>query len=151
MAKFRAVCASLAADPRPLFIDEADYLASDGKMLDTLRDIHDETGAAVVLAGMDQIERRLARHPQFARRVSHRVEFGPCDAKDTALLARELCGVAIERGLLKEIHAAARGCAGLVVAALAEVEKHAAAHGWPSVDAERWGERPFFLGDRGAR
>ena len=40
-----AAVQKLTADPRPIFIDEADYLFKRPDMLDAMRDIYDVTGS----------------------------------------------------------------------------------------------------------
>src|SRR5205814_2280949 len=76
----------LAAQQRPLFVDEADYLLRDQAMLESLRDIHDLSGVPVVLIGMADIEKRLVHNKQLARRISHWVEFLPSDLEDARTL-----------------------------------------------------------------
>jgi len=148
-AKFNDICECLLAEPRPLFVDEADYLARDGRMLDVLRDIHDIAGIPVILVGMDQADRKLARNRQFASRVSQRIEFAPCDMADAAALAGGLCEVEVARDLLKALHKKSKGSARLIVVALAELERFAKGHGLKRITSKEWGGRPMFLGDKG--
>ena len=145
--KLGAIREALRERPRPLFVDEADYLTKDGRMLEVLRDIHDTTGIPVILIGMEAVERKLTRHPQFARRISQRIEFNPCDLADTALVAKELCEVAVADDLLKKMHSRAKGSIGHIVVALSLFEEMARDNGWAGICAEQWGSRPMFLGD----
>lgn len=147
--KLNAIRAELVANPRPLFVDEADYLARDGRMLDTLRDIHDITGCAVVLVGMEGIPRQLTRHPQFARRIAQRIEFRPLDLDDARLVAKELCEVKVEEALVERMHRQTKGSIGLMVVALTQFETLAKGFGWKAITAAQWGERAMFLGDKG--
>jgi DNA transposition AAA+ family ATPase len=148
--RLRAIRAALKDDPRPVIVDEADFLTRDGRMLEVLRDIHDLTDVPVVLIGMDGMERKLAAHPQFARRITQRVEFRPADLEDSALLAKELCEVEVAKDLVARMHRRARGSIGHMVVALTHFESFAKGHRWKSINAEQWGERPMFLGDKGA-
>jgi len=144
--KFRLICEALQACPRPIFVDEGDYLLHDIRMLEILRDIHDTEQVPVLLVGMAGIERKLVSRPQFARRISQRVEFQPCDLEDARLVTDALCEVEIQEDLLLLMHKKTQGCIGHMVVALAQFEAMAKGHRWTSLDAARWGERTMFLG-----
>lgn len=146
--KLRAIRAALREAPRPIFVDEADYLTRDQRMLDTLRDIFDTTGVPVVLIGMEGITRRLKRYPQFERRISQCVEFRPCDMEDTALMIRDLCEVDVSRDLIERVFVQTKGSVGLIVVAIAHIEAFARGHRWAAITNIQWGDRPLFLGDR---
>lgn len=130
---------------RPLFIDEADYLLGNLKMLESLRDIHDLSKSPVILIGMEGIEKRLVHRQQLARRITQWVEFLPADLDDARVLADTVCEVELDDDLLAALHAAAKGSAGLMVNGMARIEALAKANGWKKIDADRWGNRPFFL------
>jgi len=146
--KLEEIIARLREKPYPLFIDEADYLTRDGRMLEVLRDIHDITGVPVMLIGMEAFERKLERHPQFARRVTQRVEFKPCDLADATQVAKELCEVEVAPDLIKKMHTRTKGSVGLIAVALDAFEALARDNNWKAVSAEQWGNRPMFLGDK---
>lgn len=86
----------LQLHPRPIFIDEADHVARKLTLLETLRDIHDLTGVAVILVGMNEVAKRLARHAQFYSRIGRVVEFQPLDAEEIGRLSVTWCGVELE-------------------------------------------------------
>ena len=135
----------LAERNRALFVDEADYLFSNLKMLETLRDIHDLSKSPVVMIGMEGIERRLVHRQQLARRITQWVEFLPSDAEDARVLANDVCEVDVADDLLGDLHGAAKGSMGLMVNGLAKIEAFAKPNGWKKIDRERWGNRQFFL------
>lgn len=137
---------NLSAGQRPLFVDEADYLTRKGDMLEALRDLHDLSGAPVVLIGMAGIERRLIHKPQLARRISHWVEFLPSDLEDARTLADTVCEVALDEELLARLHAEAKGSIGNMVVGMARIEALAKANGWKQVSADQWGDRKLFIG-----
>lgn len=137
---------TLAREQRPLFVDEADYLARDVKMLETLRDIHDLSGQPVILIGMEGIERRLVHRQQLARRISQWVEFAPSDLDDARTIADTVCEVYIEQDLLEAVHAEAKGSVGLMVVGLARIEAYAKGNGLEAMGGDRWGGRKLFLG-----
>lgn len=132
-------------NPRPIFVDEADYLLSNTKMIETLRDIHDLTGAPLILIGMDGIQRRITLRPQFARRITQWVEFKPLDLADARTLIDTVCEVEIADDLAGKLHHAAGGSVGLMTVGLARIEAVAKGQRWESVDAKAWGDKQFFL------
>lgn len=140
---------NLASEQRPLFVDEADYLVRDLKMLETLRDIHDISGMPVVLIGMDKIDLKLKSRQQLMRRISQWVEFLPSDEDDARILCDTVCEVEIAPDLLELLHREAKGSVGLMVVGLSRIEALARANGWTAVDATKWADRKFFLGGRG--
>lgn len=135
----------LALSSRPLFVDEADYLFSNVKMVETLRDIHDMSGMPVVMVGMEGIERRLVHRLQLARRVSQWVEFQSADLDDTKTLAKTVCEVDIAPDLLEHLHEETKGSVGLMVVGLARIESLAKSNNWKRVDANQWGDRKLFM------
>lgn len=148
--KQQVICKALTAKPRPLIIDEADYLCHVPRALDTLRDIHDITGVPVLLVGMSGLEGRLVHLKQLARRVSMHINFEACDIADTRLVADTLCEVGIEDDLLGHLHERSRGCIGLMVVAMARVEAHARELRLESIGLKAWGKRELFLGSEAA-
>jgi hypothetical protein len=136
----------LASSQRPLVVDEADYLVRDPRMLDTLRDLHDLSGAPVVLCGMEGLERQLVHRPLLARRITQWVPFGPADREDARVLADTVCDVGVADDLLDKLHDVAKGSIGLMTVGLARIEAFGRAHGLAEVDAARWGGQAFFLG-----
>jgi DNA transposition AAA+ family ATPase len=146
--RLRWIRDSLKENPRPIFVDEADALCHNARMLEVLRDIHDLAGVPVVLIGMDGIRRKLKRHPQFERRISQRIDFHACDLEDAGLLARELCEVEVAPDLVAKMHRRANGSVGKITVALAHFERFARGHRWKAINAEQWGDKPMFLGDK---
>lgn len=144
-AMVKHITDALMLEQRPVFIDEADYLLSNLKMLETLRDIHDISGQPVVLIGMEGIERRLVHRQQLARRISQWVEFLPSDAEDARILADSICDITVEDDLLQSLHDEAKGSIGLMTVGLSRIEALAKANGWKKVDADQWGGRRLFL------
>jgi DNA transposition AAA+ family ATPase len=131
---------------RPLFVDEANYIAHSGEMLESLRDIHDEARVPVVLIGHDGTERKIANRAQLMRRITHTVEFKPADLEDAQILARTICEIELDAELVEALHDKAAGSVGLMTVGLSRIEALAKTNGWKQVDAEQWGNRPFFTG-----
>lgn len=138
----------LSDSGRPLFVDEANYLATNKKMLETLRDIHDMTDVPVVLCGAEKIERKLPRYPQLASRISQWVEFKPADLEDAQELVNSVCEVALAPDLVRHLHKQAGGSMRRMTVGLSRIESFARSNGLQEINADQWGDRQMFLGGR---
>lgn len=134
----------LATNPRPIFVDEADYLFRQFEMVDSLRDIYDMSGSPVILIGMEDIARRIQAHGRFARRITQWVEFSGLDLEDTRILAETVCEVRVSADLISQIHKATKGNIGRMVISLSRIEKLGKATGLEIVTSEDWGDRELF-------
>jgi DNA transposition AAA+ family ATPase len=90
---FRQAVDQLLERPRTIFVDEADYLAHDARVIETLRDLHDTTGTPLVLIGMDQADKKLMRFKHMYDRFSEIVRFHPLSEADVRAVADQLCEV----------------------------------------------------------
>lgn len=102
-ALFRQAVDQLLERPRPLFVDEVDYL--DGKVIETLRDLHDVTGTPVIFIGMDHADKKLARYKHLFDRFSEIIKFGPLSQPDVKTIAQQLADVEIDDDAIAYIHA----------------------------------------------
>lgn len=138
----------LAETGRPLFVDEADYLVTQTRLVETLRDIHDLATVPVVLIGMAGIQRKIKSRQQLTGRMAQWVEFQPATLEDVRMLAQQLMEVVIEDSLLHALHEAARGSMRLLVVGLARVETLARAKGMDAIGLADWPRgSAFFFGD----
>lgn len=142
---------ALARDPRPIFVDEADKLVANKRLIETLRDIHDLSTAPVILVGEGTLRRKIEMIPRLAGRILEVVEFKPLDIKDAQLLAEQLCEVEVEADLVKHINDTAKGSTRLNVVALQKVESVARANGHRSIGLKQWLAQKdrLFIGDAG--
>jgi DNA transposition AAA+ family ATPase len=136
----------LAMSGKPLFIDEADYILKDERMVDSARDIHDTSGCPVTIIGMKNFDRKVVHRAQLAGRISHWVRFAPADLEDARELTTTVCEVEIAEDLLEQLHRQSGGSMRLMVIALARIEALAKANSWKKVDEHKWGARELFLG-----
>ena len=72
---FNIVVKKLKQSPQVIFIDEIDYLMNNYKTIETLRDIHDETGSPIIFIGMGLAHRKLERYKHLYDRFSEIVKF----------------------------------------------------------------------------
>lgn len=75
---------------KTLLLDEIDYLTSDSKVTETLRDLHDLTGTPMIFIGMSKADQRLKRYPHLYDRFVEVVKFLPLDREDVDLMVKEL-------------------------------------------------------------
>ena len=131
--------------PRPIFIDEADYLLRQTDMLDVMRDIYDNTGCPVVLIGMETMARKVQTNGRFARRITQWVEFRGISPADARTLADTVCETGVEDDLLGRLHDASRKNIGRMTTGLSRIEQFARINHLDSVSLEQWGDRPLFF------
>ena len=131
--KCKEVIVQLLQDERkPLFIDEADRLKID--RIEDLRDIHEMTGAPVVLIGEEGIFGLLSERRRIWSRVAYEVEFGPISSAEVALYAMQAAGLDIPLALSSEIAQRTEGDFRLVRNMMLLLEKTAKAAGSFTVD-----------------
>lgn len=104
---FRQAVDQLLERPRTLFVDEADYLAHDARVIETLRDLHDTTGTPFVLIGMDQADKKLMRFKHLYDRFSEIVRFHPLSEADIKAIAEQMCEVKLSDDAVSYIHSQA--------------------------------------------
>lgn len=126
---FRLIVGALIERMRAIFIEEADHLVRRLNLAETLRAIHDATGAPIIFIGMKDLPYAIHRLPQLESRVAHWVTFEPGDLSDTRLMASELCEVEILDDLVKRIHEQTGGNARGVRVALERLESLARGRG----------------------
>ncbi|WP_019500863.1 AAA family ATPase [Pseudanabaena sp. PCC 6802] len=144
-----AVVARMASTGKSLFVDEADYLFGNLKLVETLRDIHDLADLPVVLIGMQGCDRRLEQRQQLDRRVTQRICFQAIDLEDAQLLADAVCEVEVAEDLVAAFLAEAKGSIAQCKIALSRIEKYAKGKGIDRIELKQWGDRPFLAkGDK---
>lgn len=145
----QGVVDQMKLNQRPLFIDEADYLFHNPRMIDAARDIHDLSGLPVWLIGSQKLEKQIAQRKIVAGRISQWVKFSPCDAEDTQQIAKELCLVEVQTDLLEKLHKAAKGSIRLITVGLSRIEAVARLQHWETINAQQWANQPFFFTRQG--
>ena len=128
----------LAETNRPLFVDEADYIAEQKRLVETLRDIHDLSSVPVILIGMQNLRRTISTREQLAGRIAQWVEFQESTLDDARTLARELAEVEIADDLVQRLHASANGAVRLIVVGLGRIEQFARSRGLSKVSVAEW-------------
>lgn len=88
----------------PIIVDEVDYLATDAKNIETIRDLHDKTGTPVILVGMAMADKKLMRYKHLYDRISEIVKFKPFSYKDVKEIITQLSEVEITECAIKFIY-----------------------------------------------
>jgi DNA transposition AAA+ family ATPase len=139
----------LAESGRSIFVDEADYIVDNKRLINTFRDLHDMTEAPVILIGELGIEARLQHMHRFTSRIAEHVTFEALDLQDTAVVARELCEVTVAEDLVAQVHEATRGNIRMIVVALGRIEQTARSLGLTRITKAEWSQkqRALFTGE----
>ena len=87
---FNIVVKKLKQKPQVIFIDEIDYLMNNYKTIETLRDIHDETGCPIIFIGMGLAHRKLERYKHLYDRFSEILKFETFGVNDLAQIIGQL-------------------------------------------------------------
>ncbi|MCA0268752.1 MAG: ATP-binding protein [Bacteroidetes bacterium] len=131
-AMLDAAARSLAQRPRPVFVDEADYLFRQTEMLDALRDLYDVARVPIVLIGMGDMPRRVRADRKFARferRITEWVEFSGLTLDDARKVASDLCEVEVADDLVAHLFERVGGSVGRFVNELSAAERVARTNG----------------------
>ena len=91
---FNLVEQKLKQNPKPLIIDEVDYLVTNN-VIEILRDLYDRTGCPMILVGMINIEKKLSRYPHLKDRIYKAFKFEPYDKQEIKQILSELSEIQI--------------------------------------------------------
>jgi DNA transposition AAA+ family ATPase len=141
---FNQAVEQLAKSARPLIIDEADHLVRNST-IELIRDIHDKSGAVVLLSGEEGLPKKLERWARVHSRILEFIPAQPADLSDLEHLARLYCpGVDITADWLKELHQQTGGNTRRVCVNLNRVRGEADHIG--SISLASWGDRGWYTG-----
>lgn len=94
---------SLLKHRRPIVIDEVDHMLHDGKVIETMRDIYDETGNPFLLIGMQDAERKLKRFPHLYSRFADVYKAKPISTQEILEVGNQLCDIPLTEAAAKLI------------------------------------------------
>lgn len=92
---FNLLIKKLKQNPKIIIVDEIDYLMNNGKSVEILRDIHDETDCPVILVGMGLANKKLERYPHLYDRFSEILKFENFNTKDLKQIFDELSEIPV--------------------------------------------------------
>ena len=94
--------------PQMIIVDEIDYLLSDFKTIETLRDLHDETGIPIVLVGMSLAKHKLKKHTHLFDRISEIYQYTEFEYSDIKQIVDEISEVNTTKEVVNLIHQKAK-------------------------------------------
>lgn len=118
--KVDKIVQALAAEDSPLIIDEADFIVNK-RFIELVREIHDKSGAPIILIGEELLPNKLSEWERFHNRVLDWVPAQPADKDDIKHLAKLYCpDITISDELLKQL---GKVCQGRVRRACVNLER----------------------------
>jgi len=141
------IAQELARSDRPLLIDEIDHLV-DRNMIEIVRDIHESSGATIILIGEEKLPRKLMAWERVHGRILDWVAAEEGQIDDVDYLAAIYCPrVALDDELkaliLEDSHRSIRR----ISINLERVKEFAQTRNLAAVSRKDWGDRPFFTGE----
>jgi DNA transposition AAA+ family ATPase len=130
---FRQCVKQLIQNPRIIVVDEVDYLATDRKIIETLRDIHDKADVPIILVGMGHIDKKLTRYKHLYDRILEKLRFEAFNIEDINTIVSKLCEVEMTDCAMKFIHNNANRFR-QIVKIIDKAEKIAQANGLSVID-----------------
>ena len=101
---FRQCVNALKSNPQMIIVDEIDYLLKDFRTIETLRDLHDETGVPIILVGMQLAKHKLKKHNHLFDRISEIYKFSEFEYSDIKQITEEISEVEITKAAVHLIH-----------------------------------------------
>ncbi len=101
---YNVVVKKLKQNPQIIFIDEIDYLMNNYKSIETLRDIHDETGCPIIFIGMGLVHRKLERYTHLYDRFSEVLKFETFGVNDLSQIINQLSEIPFTPDAIEYIH-----------------------------------------------
>jgi DNA transposition AAA+ family ATPase len=131
----------------PLIIDEMDHIVNK-KAVEVIRDIHDGSGAAILMIGEEQLDIKLQKWERFHNRILDWQPAQPSDINDAKHLAKLYCkDVTIDDDLLQAITEQSKGVTRRICVNLNLAQEHALNLGQDSINLAQWGNKPFYTGE----
>lgn len=137
---------ALGSDPRPLIVDETDFIV-DRDWIEIIRAIHDATRIAVLLIGEESLPAKLKKRERFDNRILVSTPAQPATTEDAMLLRAHYCPrVAIADDLVEAIVVACDGVTRRIVVNLQAAQAKALSEGRDAISLAGWGDAPFMTG-----
>lgn len=139
---------AMGEDPnKPLIIDEADKLV-DKNMIEIVRELHEFSGAPIILIGEETLPGKLLKVERVHNRVLDWMQAQPCDNEDARELARAFAPkIEIADDLIDLIRSQSGGRARRIVVNVARVGEFARNRNLKAIDLAKWGTMPLFTGE----
>lgn len=137
----------LTVSQRTLILDEFDN-AVDRNLIELVRDLYEQSQAAIILIGEEQLPMKLQRWERFHGRILSWQQSIAANLEDAQTLARHYVpDVHFADDLLSTIVTLARGSVRRIVVNLHNIESFARNSGLETITAADWGKRPLITGN----
>ncbi len=87
---YNLILKHLKSAPQIIIIDEVDYLIGNKNVIESLRDIQDNTSTPIVLVGMGMVDKKIARFKHFEDRLFQKLKFESFNQEDIEVILKEL-------------------------------------------------------------
>jgi DNA transposition AAA+ family ATPase len=135
-AQMGLIIEALAIANRPLIVDEGDVLV-DSNRLELVRNLHDASGAPVLIIGEETLPAKLKRHERFDNRILVWQPAVRCSLADLDQLAKQYCGaIVIDPALKQRVLTETQGVTRRVVTNLVNIKRWCEAKGTKEAPAE---------------
>lgn len=98
---FNLIEQKLKLSPKIIIVDEIDYLVSSKDTIETLRDLHDRTGAPMVLVGMGMADKKIARYKHLEDRIFEKLKFEHFNQQDISEIISQLSDINFTEDAIK--------------------------------------------------
>lgn len=140
---YKVVCEQLAINNRPIILDEFDFLV-DRKAVEFIRNLHDDSGATIMLIGEEALPKKLERWERLYSRILDFIPAQPPDLEDAMHLARlHYPDVSIHRDLVQKAQKASKNSIRRIVTNLYAVYEEAKLLGLKEIGLNQWGDHKF--------
>lgn len=130
---FRQCVNALKTHPQMIIVDEIDYLLVDFRVIETLRDLHDEASIPIILVGMQLAKHKLKKHNHLFDRISEIYNFKEFEYSDIKQITEEISEVEITKEAEHLIHNKAKSFR-QIVNTIEAFEKVAQANGLTQIN-----------------
>ena len=138
---------ALAADMRPLIIDEADFIVKRA-MVDLVREMSDKSRAPIILIGEEFLPKKLRPFDRAYGRVLEWTFAEPCNIEGAVTLAKFYAPeLKIEEPLLAHLVQSTKGVTRLICNNIDKIQKHAMLHSISTVGIRDWTPSEVDLGE----
>lgn len=87
---YNLILKHLKSDPKIIIVDEVDYLISNRNVIESLRDIQDNTSTPIVLVGMGMVDKKIAKFKHFEDRLFQKLKFEHFNEDDISDILSQL-------------------------------------------------------------
>ena len=98
---YNIILKHLKQDPKTIIVDEVDYLIGNRNVIESLRDIQDNTGTPIVLVGMGAVDKKIARFKHFEDRLYKKLKFEHFNQTDIAEILEKLTDLKFSEGAIE--------------------------------------------------